>query len=158
MFGNLNEEEIENVLHSQLLGRIGCHGNNSTYIVPISYAYDGEYIYAHTQEGMKVSIMRDNPQVCFEVESMANMANWKSVICWGGFEELTNETDRHNALEKLEDRILPNFPSATTKLSPVWPFHSHNTDLIKGLVFRIRLTRKTGRFENDSAPSFLPMG
>src|SRR4030095_581230 len=126
MFGNISLEEIEDVLHSQLLGRIGCHADNITYIVPISYAYDGKYIYAHTQEGMKVDIMRKNPQVCFEVENMSNMGNWKSVICWGEFEEVTQEADRQKALEKLQERILPSFPSATTKLSPSWPFRSVN--------------------------------
>ena len=158
MFGNLNPEEIENVLHSQLLGRIGCHTDNTTYIVPISYVYDGEYIYAHTHLGMKISIMRKNPEVCFEVENMSNMANWKSVICWGEFEEVTNKTDRHMALEKLQDRILPSFTSVTTKLSPQWPFRSDNIDNIKGVVIRIRLAKKTGRFENDATPSFIAWG
>jgi hypothetical protein len=32
---------------------------------------------------MKIDIMRENPRSLFEVESMANMANWKSAICWG---------------------------------------------------------------------------
>jgi uncharacterized protein len=158
MFGNLNREEIEQVLHHQLVGRIGCHAEGTTYIVPISYAYDGEYIYAHTHEGMKTDIMRKDPKVCFEVENMTNMANWKTVICWGEFEEITGYEDRHNALEKLQDRILPSFPSATTKLSPEWPFRPVNTDNIQGLVFRIRLTKKTGRFENDATPSFIAWG
>jgi nitroimidazol reductase NimA-like FMN-containing flavoprotein (pyridoxamine 5'-phosphate oxidase superfamily) len=158
MFGNISLEEIEDVLHSQLLGRIGCHADNITYIVPISYAYDGECVYAHTQEGMKVDIMRKNSQVCFEVENMSNMANWKSVICWGEFEEVTREADRQKALEKLQERILPSFPSATTKLSPSWPFRSVNSENIQGLVFRIRLTKKTGRFESDATPSFIAWG
>ena len=160
MFGNLNQEEIETVLHSQLLGRIGCHANDTTYIVPISYAYDGENVYAHTHEGMKIDIMRKNPKVCFEVENMSTMANWKSVICWGKFEEINHEAERHSALEKLQDRVLPAFPSATTKLSPSWPFPATNIDMdnITGLVFRIRLTKKTGRFETDATPSFIAWG
>jgi nitroimidazol reductase NimA-like FMN-containing flavoprotein (pyridoxamine 5'-phosphate oxidase superfamily) len=158
MFGNLNKEEIETVLYSQLLGRIGCHADDTNYIVPISYAYDGENIYAHTHAGMKIDIMRKNPKVCFEVENMSNMANWKTVICWGEFEEINHEADRHSALEKLQDRILPTFPSATTKLSPAWPFRASNIDNIKGLVFRIRLTKKTGRFESDTTPSFIAWG
>ena len=64
MFGNLDQEEIEQVLHNQLVGRIDCHAQGTTYIVPISYAYYGEYIYAHTHEGMKISIMRKDPKVC----------------------------------------------------------------------------------------------
>jgi hypothetical protein len=158
MFGHLNQEEIESVLHSQLLGRIGCHADHTTYIVPISYAYDGENIYAHTHEGLKIDIMRKNPEVCFEVENMSSMANWKTVICWGEFEELLDNEERHEALEKLQDRILPAFPSATTRLSPSWPFHASDIDNIKGLVFRIRLTKKTGRFETDATPSFISWG
>lgn len=160
MFGKLNQEEIETVLHSQLVGRIGCHENDTTYVVPISYAYDGEYIYAHTHEGMKIDIMRKNPKVCFEVESMSNMSNWKTVICWGEFEEINQEIERHSVLEKLQDRILPAFPSATTKLSPIWPFPASyvEIDKITGVVFRIGLTKKTGRFETDATPSFIPWG
>jgi len=79
MFGDLDPLEIDRILHNQILGRIGCHADHITYIVPISYAYDGEYIYAITREGMKINIMRQNPQVCFEVEQIPDMANWQSL-------------------------------------------------------------------------------
>ena len=58
MFGTLNSEEIEVLLNNQLIGRIGCNANNTTYVVPISFAYDGEFIYSLTREGMKINIMR----------------------------------------------------------------------------------------------------
>jgi nitroimidazol reductase NimA-like FMN-containing flavoprotein (pyridoxamine 5'-phosphate oxidase superfamily) len=54
MRGILNAIEIEQLLNSQIMGRIGCRYGDSIYIVPISYAYDGKYVYCHTQEGMKV--------------------------------------------------------------------------------------------------------
>ncbi|MEJ0105912.1 MAG: pyridoxamine 5'-phosphate oxidase family protein [Bacteroidota bacterium] len=53
MFGSLNNNEIDELLHQQFIGRIGCHAEGVTYVVPISYAYDGEYIYGRTFEGMK---------------------------------------------------------------------------------------------------------
>ncbi len=158
MFGELNQKEIEEVLHQQVIGRVGCHADNITYVVPISYAYDGQYIYGYTQEGMKIKMMRKNRSVCFEVDTMQNMAHWQSVISWGEFEELTNETERHNALLKLHERILPLVPSATTKLSPEWPFSPTDINAIKGVVFRFRLIKKTGRFENNTVPSFLAWG
>jgi nitroimidazol reductase NimA-like FMN-containing flavoprotein (pyridoxamine 5'-phosphate oxidase superfamily) len=147
MFGNLNSEEIEMLLHSQLIGRIGCHWHNTTYIVPISYAYDGEFIYAITHEGMKINIMRQNGQVCFEVENIPDLANWQTAICWGRFEELTNATERREGLDMLYNRQLPVVTSDTTRLSPSWPFRPVNIDKIDGVVFRIRLTKKTGKFE-----------
>src|ERR1700738_1679858 len=107
MLGQLNISELEKLLSSQVVGRIGCHYKGVTYIVPISYAYDGEYVYCHTHEGMKVDIMRKNPKVCFEVDHMPDMANWQSVISWGEFEELTDVEQRNKALEKLGERILP---------------------------------------------------
>ena len=149
MFGTLQNEEIETMLSSQLIGRIGCNSNNTTYVVPISYAYDGEFIYSLTREGMKINIMRQNPNVCFEVEDIPNLGNWKSVICWGAYEELPNRAERHHALELLHDRHLPVITSATTKLSPTWPFKPANIDSIRGVVFRIRLYKKTGKYEKQ---------
>lgn len=150
MIGKLNDEEIEQVLQEQLIGRIGCHADGVTYIVPVSYAYDGEYIYVHTAEGMKINIMRKNPGICFETDAMDNMANWKSVIAWGKFEEVTGKQDREYALRQLLDRVLPVVSSETTHLCSHWPFPPANLDEIKGIVFRIKLTEKTGRFEKNT--------
>lgn len=149
MIGKLTPDEIEEVLRHQVLGRIACHAYGITYIVPVSYAYDGEYLYLHSQEGKKIQMMRDNPEVCFETDNMQNMANWKSVIAWGKFEELTDQENREAALKRLVERILPIVSSETTHLSPNWPFPPENMDEIEGVVFRIKLHAKTGRFEKN---------
>ena len=158
MFGELTSKQIEEVLHSQVVGRLGCHADNLVYVVPISYAYDGESIYGRTYEGMKIQMMRKNPEICFEVDTMQNMANWQSVIAWGTFEELTDTEGRRKALEQLHARILPVISSATTQLSSEWPFLPADLNSIKGVVFRIRLVKKTGRFETGHIPFFLHFG
>jgi nitroimidazol reductase NimA-like FMN-containing flavoprotein (pyridoxamine 5'-phosphate oxidase superfamily) len=94
MLGDLTINQIENLLYSQLIGRIGCHTDEITYVVPITYAYDGTYIYGHTKEGMKINMMRINPKVCFEVDFIYNLSNWRSVISWGNYEELIKPEDR----------------------------------------------------------------
>ena len=147
MFGKLNSDQIEKVIAGNIIGRLGCHDAGKTYIVPISYAYDGEFIYARTFEGLKVSMMRSNPKVCFQVDQMENMANWRSVIIWGTFEELLDEKERNEGLKKLIARMLPEIASETVKLSPQWPFPTNDFSKIEGIIFRIRLTEKTGRFE-----------
>lgn len=156
MLGKLDNAEIEAVLSSQVVGRIGCHADNLTYVVPVSYAYDGKYVYVHTRNGMKVDMMRRNPEVCFEVDEMKNMANWRSVIAWGTFEELGHDEERSAALDVLLKRILPIISSETTHLSSHWPFRPDNLDEIGGIVFRIELKNKTGRFErSDSAEPYV---
>lgn len=147
MPGELNPDQIDQLLHEEVIGRIGCSSNGITYVVPITYAFDGKYIYAHSKEGMKIQIMRMNPMVCFEVDRMENMANWKSAIVWGKFEELQNN-DQQMGLQKLVTR-LDSLVTSETSLSHPGNVEAHQNDAgpYKAIVFRIEVKEKTGRFE-----------
>ena len=147
MFGKMDNTQIEKVISDNFVGRLGCNADGKTYIVPISYAYDGEYIYFHTYEGMKVDMMRKNPNVCFQVDKMDNMASWESVIAWGTSEELTNLEERKVGLQNLIDRVLPKISSKTVQLTTQWPFPPDDISMINGIIFRIGLHEKSGRFE-----------
>src|SRR5688572_26624824 len=150
MLGTLKPGDVEDFLNTQVVGRIATHADGETYIVPISYAYDGQYIYCHTNEGKKVSMMRKNPKVCFEVDELKNMGNWKSVITQGVFEELKNKEERNAAMYILLDRNLPLISSVTTHLGEQWPFQPKDISEIEGIVFRILITEKSGRFETNT--------
>ncbi|HPH47800.1 MAG TPA: pyridoxamine 5'-phosphate oxidase family protein, partial [Chryseolinea sp.] len=91
MIGTLNKLQIDFLLRSELLGRIGCSADGITYVIPITYVYDGKYILAHTREGTKIEMMRKNANVCFEVDRIQDMANWQSVIIQGKYEELSGK-------------------------------------------------------------------
>ena len=152
MLGDLSESEIENLLHKQIIGRIGAYDQESVYVVPISYAYENNSIYCHAYEGKKIDIMRKNPNVCFQVDDMKDMANWKSVIAWGKFKELDDDQEKIHALLILLHRQLPTPSSITTHLGKSWPFSPNTAELAKipGITFRISLEKKTGRFESTS--------
>jgi nitroimidazol reductase NimA-like FMN-containing flavoprotein (pyridoxamine 5'-phosphate oxidase superfamily) len=147
MFGILDNSKIEKVIKENVIGRIGCYGDGKMYILPLSYAYDGKCIYAHSPEGLKISIMRKNPTICFQVDTMKDMADWESVLLWGTFEELTKEEDKKVAVESLMNRKLPLVSSETVKLSPEWPFRTGDYSTISGIIFKINITEKTGRYE-----------
>jgi len=154
MFGKMTPEEIDILLKRQLIGHIGCHADGMTYVVPTSYVYDGTYIYAHSLKGMKIEIMRRNPKVCFQVDDTRNLANWRSVICQGEFEEIMEETNKQDALHKLNSRALPVINSQTMHLSPEWPFDAAEDERVDGIFFRIKLLEKTGRFESADGGYF----
>lgn len=86
----LGRAEIDAFLEARLVGRIGCHLDGRTYIVPVVYAYDGESFYVCSTEGRKIEMMRANASVCFEVDEYdeAGTGSWRSVIAEGVFEEL----------------------------------------------------------------------
>jgi nitroimidazol reductase NimA-like FMN-containing flavoprotein (pyridoxamine 5'-phosphate oxidase superfamily) len=148
MLGELTPEQINAVLFNEVVGRIGCHGEGRTYVVPITYVFDGEAVYAHSAEGLKIRMMRANPEVCFEVDQRENLANWRSVVAWGVYEELHGK-EALDALQILVARLIPLVTSETVGLphgpsaAPVKPL----VDAPKTVIYRIRLTERTGRFE-----------
>jgi uncharacterized protein len=147
MFGKLSDVEIDEFLKSNLVGRIGCTDETRTYVVPISYAYHQGNVYAHTHEGMKLDMMRRHPNVCFEVDDTRDTGDWKSVIAWGTFEELTDTQQKQIALDQLSRRELPYLASSTMRLGANWPFTNGDINHIGGILFKILVAEKSGRFE-----------
>jgi nitroimidazol reductase NimA-like FMN-containing flavoprotein (pyridoxamine 5'-phosphate oxidase superfamily) len=148
---------MDNLLHRQIVGHLACHADDLTYILPISYAYDGQYIYCHSHEGKKMEMLRKNPKVCFQVDEMRkDMANWKSVITWGDFEELHDIKEKDKAFQMLLKRSLPVNSSTTTHLGSQWPFSADDINNIKGIFFRIRVDEKTGRLEKNAMSPSIP--
>lgn len=154
MFTDLSAIEMEELINQQLIGRLGCYADGVMYIVPVSYAYDGEYIYCRTFNGRKIEMMRKSPKVCFQVDNTRNLSNWQSVIGWGEYEELTEEKDRQLAIQQLTARTLPINSSETMHITPEWPFMPDDLNDIQGIFFRIKLNEKTGRSERISTQLF----
>ena len=143
MLGELNKREIIEFLESKFIGRLGCHLNGETYIVPVNYVYQDNAVYAHSGEGKKINMLRANPRVCFQVDEIDNMFKWKSVILWGTFEELKGQ-DRQQAMQGLILRIMP-----TTDDPAREPSHAINPALQDSLiVYRINIQEATGRYES----------
>ena len=130
------------------MGRIGCHADDTTYIVPISYAYDGVNIFGRSKDGKKIALMRKNPAICFEVENIKDLANWKTVILWGNFVEITDPIEREYALQQLLNRHMPIISGEMARFTPNWPFTPDNVNQVDGVVYKIDIVEKTGRFEN----------
>ena len=150
MLGVLTDIQIKNVLTSQLLGRLACTNGVLPYIVPVTYAYDGKYIYGQTNEGMKLNILRKNPHVCFEVDMMTDMANWQSVLVYGTFEELEGEKEK-KARDILFNRVFHLMTSSTVHAHGHEPDNGNveNTNRIKSVMYRINIEKCTGRFEKQ---------
>jgi nitroimidazol reductase NimA-like FMN-containing flavoprotein (pyridoxamine 5'-phosphate oxidase superfamily) len=148
MLGTLTSDQIDHVLQTEMIGRIGCYDGKEVYVVPVTYVYHDGYVYAHSKEGRKVQVMRKNPDVCFQVDAMDNMANWRSVIAWGKFEELVGEKAQKEGMKILTDRLMPLLTSETVR-----PTHglSRPPEILekgyKAVAYRIKIKKSSGRFE-----------
>jgi nitroimidazol reductase NimA-like FMN-containing flavoprotein (pyridoxamine 5'-phosphate oxidase superfamily) len=135
--GKLGNTDALAILREGTLGRLGCIAAGWPYVVPVNYYFDGENIYIHTLAGKKLDALRANPRVCLQVDEIKDSYNWRSVIAYGTFEEVSNEEMRENVLTKLYSRL----PHMT-------PVESKMVEGAKGtVVFRIKMEEVTGMAE-----------
>lgn len=148
MIGELSQAQIEHLIKTKSYGRLACQSDEGIYIVPISYVYDGEFIYGHSQEGMKISYMRRNPRVSMLIDEINTMNNWWSVMIQAEYEELDAGPLKLRALKMLDDRLVAISLSGAL-ISEGGP--SQKTGLMEKatqpIVFRLKLIGKSGRFE-----------
>lgn len=150
MLGTLSEQQIEELLKRQLIGRLGCSANGITYIVPINYVYRDNTIFAHSAEGKKIDMMRKNPSVCFQVDNIQTVFKWQSVVAWGRFEEITDLDEKQQAMQGLIHRIMPLID--TPAGHPSHGITAKESDIgtkIDLIVYKIVLSKITGRFETE---------
>src|SRR5688572_22040571 len=88
----MTDAECRTALRKSSVGRLGCAFNNQPYVVPVSFVFDGQDLYGFTTVGQKVEWMRANPKVCLEVDERTNSEQWMSVIVFGAYEELPDES------------------------------------------------------------------
>jgi len=154
MTGELTNTQINNILSSQVVGRLACTDGNRPYIVPVTFAFDGEYIYGQTNEGTKLKILRKNPNVCFEVDMLIDIWNWQSVIIYGKFEELFND-QAEKAKAILVRRVFPMMTSSSIHHHYERETNGNGNGIpddearFKSIFYRIKLSKVTGRFEKQ---------
>lgn len=149
MIIEMSPARMDELLRKQLVGRIGCHADGITYIVPINYVYDSGHIYGQTVEGMKIHMMRKNPRVCFEVDAHSGLFDWESVIAWGTFREL--EGDEASRARDLLLRKLRDFATVHDETSrSILEERFLRAPYIDGrapITFAIEISERTGRYE-----------
>lgn len=103
---------IDSILQEAQICRIAMSLDNLPYLVPVNFGYDGKSIYFHSaKEGKKIEILRENPVVCFEVETkteviLADVAcrcgeRYYSVIGMGKAKFLTDMEEKKKALDVI---------------------------------------------------------
>ena len=132
MIEELDRREADEFLRRQLVGRIGCHADGRTYVVPVIYAWDGACVYVQSIEGRKIDMMRAHSDVCFEVDEYLPGGSWRSVIVEGVYEELEG-----TAAEAALALLVRRFHRPRTSVEP--------RASRKPVAFRIRAHSVSGR-------------
>jgi hypothetical protein len=108
-----SREQIDNIIRQSQVCRLALSVEDSPYLVPLSFGYDGEAIFVHTASvGKKIEYFQANPRVCFEFEHGVQLrrddqaaCNWsflfETVIGHGAIQELSEPADKEYALRQI---------------------------------------------------------
>lgn len=140
---------IDQILAKARVLRLGLSKDNRAYVVPVSFGYDGSFLYIHTaREGMKIDYIASNRHVCFElehevrvIENESNACRWTqsfySVIGFGAIEEITDTARKVYAL----NRIMKHYSGRE------WAFDEELLE--KTRLWRVSIDQITGKKSKD---------
>jgi nitroimidazol reductase NimA-like FMN-containing flavoprotein (pyridoxamine 5'-phosphate oxidase superfamily) len=139
-FRILSHTECTALLAAHHVGRIAFGYFGRVDIQPIHYVWDDGFVYGRTRDGTKLRAISAVKLVAFEVDDVAAMYDWRSVVVKGALELIT--LDSHGAPDgngiwshgvELLRRIVPD------------AFTANDPTPDRTTLFRIRADQLTGR-------------
>jgi len=77
-----DREEIESIIKQAQVCRVGFSDGNIPYIVPMNFGYKDNCLYFHcAAEGKKLDIIRQNNNVCFEIDVDVQIVKSAERVC-----------------------------------------------------------------------------
>ena len=135
MMKMLTNDDARQLFERAKVVRLGCIVNGEPYVIPINCLLEGNYLYSHSLNGLKISGLRENPRACVQVDEIESELCWRSAIAFGKFEEITKADERADVLNKLF-KLFP-------MLTPVESAITIDGIAQEVIVFRIRIDRLT---------------
>lgn len=117
----MDRAEAEEFLRKSKVGRLGLCTKGEPYVVPVLFVYSDGKIYFHSSSrGRKITALRENPRVCFEVDEYGGIRpapkacsfslNYKSVIISGEARLIHDVREKLRALTLLMEKYGKGHP------------------------------------------------
>lgn len=110
---------LDEILKKAQVCRLAVSYKDMPYIIPMNFGYADKVMYFHSaQEGLKLLILRENPQACFEVEvetqiiASEQACNWtmkyKSVVGFGEVEFIDDLAGKREGMKIIIQQYAEN--------------------------------------------------
>lgn len=141
-FTELTDDEIETVLKRNKVGRLAFAFHDRVDIQPIHYVYERGWLFGRTSDGSKLATLRHNQWIAFEVDEVADVFDWKSVVVHGSFwlargHGMPHSEEVYQRAVALLDTIVPG------------TFTADDPVAFRQVVFRIAVTDMRGRLAKE---------
>jgi len=147
----LNTKEKTHILASNYIGYLAYIYKDRPFIAPITYFYDQENnnVICYSNEGQKLTAMRQNHQVSLCVTDIDSVNDWKSVVANGLFRELVGGeaiAHLHTFTIGVKDLIIN---KELRKLDFISEFSAKIHEDNAPSVFIIKVSEITGQLRNS---------
>jgi hypothetical protein len=104
---DMTHEEMDGLLHSQVLSRVTFNDKPYPYTIPVEYYYLGDVMYFHlTSHGKKMDLWRKDPNVTVEVDwHNHDLSDYKSVILKGKLVEVVDADEKNIVRVAMADAV-----------------------------------------------------
>jgi nitroimidazol reductase NimA-like FMN-containing flavoprotein (pyridoxamine 5'-phosphate oxidase superfamily) len=138
VISDLPHDEAIALLARNSVGRIAYTFRDRVDVEPISYVYADGWLYARTSEGTKLTTLKHQPWIAFEVDEIESRSAWRSVVVHGTIYWL--DRSRSDRDRDAYDEALATLRAADPAVLTEADQAPHRT-----VLFRIRTDEITSR-------------
>jgi nitroimidazol reductase NimA-like FMN-containing flavoprotein (pyridoxamine 5'-phosphate oxidase superfamily) len=139
----LRRSECDALLARNHVGRVAFGRHDWVTIEPLHYVVADRWIYGRTSAGHKLDVLAHNPWVAFEVDEIAGLFDWRSVVVHGGwYRQLDAPPREAEAWAEGIARLRALISGTLTSDDPT---------SFRDVVFRIEMADVTGRASRSRA-------
>ena len=144
-------DQIDAIIRESVICRIAMAMDDSPYLIPMSFGYDGKFLYLHSAKtGKKIDHFQANNRVCFEFErnvqllqNPTNACSWsftfETVIGHGRIDELIEPQQKAYGL----NQIMAHYSDKG------WTFDTEQLARVR--VWRVSIDTLTGKGSHGSS-------
>ncbi len=118
-FSHLTKVESQALLARNSVGRVAYSLRDRVDIEPINYVSDGDWIFARTSKGAKLSTLLHHPWCAFEVDEVRGLFDWASVVVKGTFSILDPKVGSLHTYQRACSLLWGLVPGSSSAGDPV---------------------------------------
>ena len=143
-FRAMDRRRIDALLARNHVGRIAYSFHDRVDIEPIHYVFDDGVLCLRTAPGSKLTVVKHNPWVAFEVDEIRGLFAWRSVVVHGTLYTAEDGADplAHAIYERTLARLRTLVPGT---------FHEDDPVPFRFVLFRLHIAEATGREASSRA-------
>lgn len=137
-FRSLSSAECEKILSRNHVARIAFSFHDRVDIEPVHYVYEHGWMFGRTSPGSKLTTLAHSHWMAAEVDEIAGIFEWRSVVVRGSFYTVSPEVPgaEATAWARGVELLRTLIPETATPEDPV-PFRT--------IIFQIRAEEMVGR-------------